>query len=64
MAAPDRMDRVPSSNAEKPKVGFPPPQVHDARMKERSESLVASVILDRRNMEFIGVSGEAEGMRR
>ena len=46
MAAPEQIDRVPSSSAENPKVDFPPPQVHDERIKVRSESLVANVSLE------------------
>ena len=36
MAAPERMDQVPISFAEKPNVVSPPPRVHTDRMVVRS----------------------------
>ena len=64
MAAPERMDRVPRSEAENPKEVVPPPHVQEDRMKLRKAVLDARDSVDRRNIVLIGVSGDADGTLR
>ena len=46
MAAPDRIERVPSSDAVNPMVVLPPPHVQDERMNDRSVEFVVKVTLE------------------
>ena len=61
MAAPDRMDLVPISDAVKPKVVMPPPRVQELRILSRRNEIVSEKVAPSRCMVLMWVEPSAEG---